>query len=208
MIINKSSESEKEKDLRILKQVLKGNKQAFGELVLKYQNRVLSLGISFLKNEDDALDFCQDVMLKAYQALSTFKMKSSFYTWLMSIAYNMAINSKRKKARFTLSIEDYDFASPQLTPEERFIRQALRRSIEEAVNDLPEKYKVCIELYFFYDVSYQEIELITALPQGTIKSYVFRAKKLLKAELEKDDVKDVVIASRNLLPFLCAVEEL
>lgn len=208
MIINKSSESEKEKDMRILKKVLKGNKQAFGELVLKYQNRVLSLGVSFLKNEEDALDFCQDVMLRAYQALPTFKMKSSFYTWLMSIAYNMAINSKRKKARFTLSIEDYDFASPQLTPEEKFIRQALRTSISEAVNDLPEKYKVCIELYFFYDVSYQDIEMITTLPQGTIKSYVFRAKKLLKAELEKEDMKDVTIASRSLLPFLCTVEEL
>lgn len=208
MIINKSSESEKQKDERILKKVLKGNKQAFGELVLKYQNRVFSLGVSFLKNEEDALDFCQDVMLKAYEALPTFRMKSSFYTWLMSIAYNMAINSKRKKTRFTLSIEDYDFASPQLTPEERFIRQALRSSIEEAVNDLPEKYKVCIELYFFYDVSYQDIETITTLPQGTIKSYVFRAKKLLRAELEKEGVSDVAIASRGLLPFLCAVEEL
>ena len=208
MIIKKSSESEKEKDIRILKKILKGNKQAFGELVLKYQSRVLSLGLSFLKNEEDAFDFCQDVMLRAYEALPTFKMKSSFYTWLMSIAYNMAINSKRKKARFTLSIEDYDFASPQLTPEEKFIRQALRHSIEVAVNDLPEKYRVCIELYFFYDVSYQDIETITALPQGTIKSYVFRAKKLLKAELEKEDVRDIVIASRSLLTFLYAVEEL
>ena len=208
MIIKKSSESEKEKDIRILKKILKGNKQAFGELVLKYQSRVLSLGLSFLKNEEDAFDFCQDVMLRAYEALPTFKMQSSFYTWLMSIAYNMAINSKRKKARFTLSIEDYDFASPHLTPEEKFIRQALRHSIEVAVNDLPEKYRVCIELYFFYDVSYQDIETITALPQGTIKSYVFRAKKLLKAELEKEDVRDIVIASRSLLTFLYAVEEL
>ena len=208
MLINKSSESEKEKDERILKRVLKGNKQAFGELVLKYQNRVLSLGMSFLKNEEDALDFCQDVMLRAYQALPTFKMQSSFYTWLMSIAYNLAVNSKRRKARFTFSIEEYDCASSHLTPEESFIRQALRTSISQAVNDLPEKYKVCIELYFFYDVSYQEIETITALPQGTIKSYVFRAKKLLRAELEKEDLQDVGMANRGFLPFLCVAEEL
>lgn len=200
MIIHKSTESESIKDERILKKVLKGNIQEFGKLVLKYQNRVLSLGISFLKNREDAEDFCQDVMLKAYQALPSFKMHSSFYTWLMSIAYNMALNSKRKRGNFALSIEDYDFISPDLTPEERFIRSALQKAILEAVSGLPERYKICIELYFFYDVSYQEIEVITNLPQGTIKSYVFRAKKLLKTELEKEGLG--LLKRENFMPSL------
>ncbi len=204
MIIHKSSESESKKDAKILKKVLKGDVEAFGELVLKYQNRVFSLGLSFLRNVEDSEDFCQDVMLKAYQALPTFKMKSSFYTWLMSIAYNMAVNSKKKKEHFTLSIEDFEFLSPDLTPEEKFIRSLLQRAILEAVQDLPEKYKVCIELYFFYDVSYQEIEAITNLPQGTIKSYVFRAKKLLRRELEKEGAG--VRNAEGFIPYLFVLE--
>ena len=206
MVIHKSSESERKKDEAILKKVLRGNKEAFGKLVLKYQNRVLSLGLSFFKNSEDAEDFCQDVMLKAYQALPTFKMLSSFYTWLMSIAYNTAVTSKRKKANFSLSIDDYDFISPHLSPEERYIRKLLQYSIGEAVEGLPEKYKICIELYFFYDVSYQDIETITSLPLGTIKSYVFRAKKLLKEALEKEGMSQV--AKSGLLTYICMGGEL
>ena len=206
MIIHKSSESERKKDEAILKKVLKGNKEAFGKLVLKYQNRVLSLGLSFFKNSEDAEDFCQDVMLKAYQALPTFKMLSSFYTWLMSIAYNQAVTSKRKKSNFSLSIDDYDFISPQLSPEERYIRKLLKYYIGEAVEGLPEKYKVCIELYFFYDISYQDIEMITNMPLGTIKSYVFRAKKLLKEELEREGVSEAV--KSGLLTYMCMGGEL
>ena len=61
----------------------------------------------------------------------------------------------------------------------------MQSAIKKAVNNLPENYKVCIELYFFYDVAYADIEEITGLPKGTIKSYIFRAKRILKTEIEK-----------------------
>ena len=200
IVLTKASESIKEKDFAILKKVLKGNCEAFGKLVLKYQNRVLSLGYSFFKNEEDAQDFCQDVMLKAYQALPSFKMTSSFYTWLMRIAYNMAVNSTNRKQRFTLSSEEEDFVSPILSPEEKFIRTCLQSAIKKAVNNLPENYKVCIELYFFYCCSYTEIEEITNIPKGTIKSYIFRAKRILKTEIELAGLVNAVPA--KVLPNL------
>ncbi len=184
IILRKSSESIIEKDFKILKKVLKGDCDAFGELVLKYQNRVLSLGYSFFKNKEDAQDFCQDVMLKAYQALPSFKMTSSFYTWLMRIAYNMAVNAKHRKNQFSLSSEEEDFVSIFLSPEEKCIRTCLQSAIKKAVDNLPENYKVCIELYFFYCLSYSDIEQITDIPKGTIKSYIFRAKRILKTEIE------------------------
>ena len=200
MIIHKSTESEKEKDFSIIRKILKGNKKAYSQLVLKYQNRVLSLGMSFFRNQEDARDFCQDVMFKAYQALPNFKMQSSFYTWLMTIAYNMAVSSKKKKVHFALSIEDYNFISPCLSPEEKLIKEALKVAIEKAVSSLPEHYKVLIELYFFYDVSYQEIEIITGFPSGTIKSYIFRAKKILKEQLEIEGFNEV--PKSRFLPYL------
>lgn len=200
VVLHKNSESIKEKDFAILKKVLKGECEAFGELVLRYQNRIISLGYSFFKNEEDAQDFCQDVMFKAYQALPSFKMTSSFYTWLMRIAYNMAINSTNKKQHFTLSIEEQDFISPFLSPEEKFIRTCLQSAIKKAVNNLPENYKVCIELYFFYDVAYADIEEITGLPRGTIKSYIFRAKRILKTEIEVAGLVNTI--SAKAFPYL------
>lgn len=200
LILHKSSESIKEKDFAILKKVLKGDCQAFGELVLKYQNRILSLGYSFFKNKEDAQDFCQDVMLKAYQSLPNFKMTSSFYTWLMRIAYNMAVNSTNRKLQFTLSSEEQDFVSPILSPEEKFIRTCLQSAIKKAVNNLPENYKICIELYFFYDIAYTEIEKITGIPRGTIKSYIFRAKRILKNEIEVAGLANALPA--KALPYL------
>jgi len=200
MIIHKSTESEKEKDFSIIRKILKGNKKAYSQLVLKYQNRVLSLGVSFFRNQEDARDFCQDVMFKAYQALPNFKMQSSFYTWLMTIAYNMAVSSKKKKVHFALSIEDYNFISPCLSPEEKLIKEALKVAIEKAVSSLPEHYKVLIELYFFYDVSYQDMEIITGFPSGTIKSYIFRAKKILKEQLEIEGFNEV--PKSRFLPYL------
>ncbi len=200
IVLQKTPESTKEKDFAILKKVLKGNCEAFGELVLKYQNRILALGYSFFKNEDDAQDFCQDVMLKAFQALPSFKMTSSFYTWLMRIAYNMAINSTNRKHEFTLSCEDKDFVSPLLSPEEKFIQQCLQSAIKKAIDNLPENYKICIELYFFYCFSYTDIEQITGLPKGTIKSYIFRAKKILKTEIEIAGLTNVNTA--KALPYL------
>ncbi|MGP1437741.1 MAG: RNA polymerase sigma factor [Treponema sp.] len=203
IVLHKTFESTKEKDFAILKKVLKGECEAFGELVLKYQNRILSLGYSFFKNEEDAQDFCQDVMFKAYQALPSFKMTSSFYTWLMRIAYNMALNSTQRKQHFTLSSEERDFISPFLSPEEKFIRTCLQSAIKKAVNNLPENYKICIELYFFYDVAYADIEEITGLPKGTIKSYVFRAKRILKTEIEHAGLTNVVTA--KAFPYLFCV---
>ncbi|MGP1414583.1 MAG: RNA polymerase sigma factor [Treponema sp.] len=200
VVLHKASESIKEKDFAILKKVLKGDVEAFGELVLRYQNRILSLGYSFFKNEEDAQDFCQDVMLKAYQALPSFKMTSSFYTWLMRIAYNMAVNSAHRRQQFILSSEDQDFVSPLLSPEEKFIRTCLQSAIKKAVNNLPENYKVCVELYFFYDIAYSDIEQITGIPIGTIKSYIFRAKRILKNEIEVAGLANTI--SAKALPYL------
>ena len=140
-------------------------------------------------------------MLKAYQALPSFKKTSSFYTWLMRIAYNMAINSANRKNQFTLSIDEDDFVSSVLSPEENFIKRCLQTAIKKAVNNLPENYKICIELYFFYCLAYTDIEEITGLPKGTIKSYIFRAKRILKAEIEAQGVANVATTTKAL-PYL------
>lgn len=170
-------------DKILCRAVVLGNRDAFGILVSKYQKRVYALGMSFFKNHDDSEDFVQDVMLKAFSALPKFRCESSFSTWLMRIAYNTAINSLKRKHEFISAFEDFEVFSGDLTPEDRHIRICIKNSIRKAVNCLPEKYRICVDLYFFYDMPYADIESVTGIPVNTIKSHIFRAKKILKNEL-------------------------
>lgn len=173
-------------DYIICKVVLNGNTEAFRLLIEKYQSKIFSLGFSFLKNADDAQDFVQDVMVKSYINLPNFLGKAKFSTWLMSIAYNTAINSKNKKKEYTSLAENYDCQSMVKTPEQQCIERDMVTAVKEAVQSLPEKYRICVDLYFFYNMPYADIADVTKLPINTIKSNVFRAKKILKGKLDSN----------------------
>jgi RNA polymerase sigma-70 factor (ECF subfamily) len=91
----------------------------------------------------------------------------------------------RRKDYRSLADEDADKLPVQGdTPERALLRNAARAAVNEALKELPERFKVCVDLYFFYDRSYQEIEGITGFPVNTVKSHVFRAKKLLREKLD------------------------
>lgn len=175
-------------DRLLCKAVLAGNTEAFSIIASKYQKRVYSLGMSFFKNHDDSEDFVQDIMLKTFSALPKFRGESSFSTWLMRIAYNSAINSVKRKREFVSAFDDFEIKTNDLTPEERQIQNCVKNAIRRAVNDLPEKYRICIDLYFFYDMPYADIESVTGIPVNTIKSHIFRSKKILKTELEHQGI--------------------
>ncbi len=175
-------------DRLLCKAVLAGNTEAFSLIASKYQKRVYSLGMSFFKNHDDSEDFVQDIMLKTFSALPKFRGESSFSTWLMRIAYNSAINSVKRKREFVSAFDDFEIKTNDLTPEERQIQNCVKNAIRRAVSGLPEKYRICIDLYFFYDMPYADIESVTGIPVNTIKSHIFRSKKILKTELEHQGI--------------------
>ena len=173
-------------DLLIVSQVVSGQKDSFRLLVRQYERAVFGMGLSFFRNQEDASDFTQDVFLKAYRSLPGFEGRSRFSTWLYKIAYNTAINEvNRRKEYHSLAEDDVNnLVSSVETPENIAIRNAAKISVQEAIKDLPERFRICIDLFFFYDCSYQEIEVITGIPVNTIKSHVFRAKILLKEKLD------------------------
>ena len=175
-------------DRLLCKAVLAENTEAFSLIASKYQKRVYSLGMSFFKNHDDSEDFVQDIMLKTFSALPKFRGESSFSTWLMRIAYNSAINSVKRKREFVSAFDDFEIKTNDLTPEERQIQNCVKNAIRRAVSGLPEKYRICIDLYFFYDMPYADIESVTGIPVNTIKSHIFRSKKILKTELENQGI--------------------
>jgi RNA polymerase sigma-70 factor (ECF subfamily) len=162
--------------------VLDGDTEAFAVLVRRHRSRVTRLGMSFFRDEEEAADFTQDVFVKAYTALASFKGRSLFSTWLLRIAYNTAINSKKRK-RDQVSLDpDMEIAGAPGADDEH-MREETARTVREAMAELPPRQALCIELYFYYDLKYSEISEMTGFPVNTIKSHVFRAKRILRERL-------------------------
>lgn len=180
-----SKASRAQEDEIIIRQVLEGDIEAFALLIKSYQARILRLGYGFYKRQEDAEDFAQDVFLKAYSALPSFKGKSSFSTWLVRIAYNTGINGKKRTGRYEL-LDSEPIDSRNLGPEELSIRNETINSLKKAMGGLPEKYALCLDLYFAMGMKYEDISEVTGFPVNTIKSHVFRAKRDLREALKKE----------------------
>jgi RNA polymerase sigma-70 factor (ECF subfamily) len=164
----------------LVDQIVSGQKDLFRLLVNRYQEKVHAMGLSFFHNPEDAADFVQDVFIKAYRSLASFKSRSRFSTWLYRIGYNTGINGLNRRREYHSLAEDPVSAED---PELQVLERAARQAVKDAVAELPEKYRVCIDLYFFYGCSIKEVEEITGFPENTVKSHVFRAKKLLRENL-------------------------
>ena len=172
-----------DEDQLIVAQIISGQKELFRLLIKRYERPVYGMGISFLRNAEDASDFTQEVFLKVFRNLSRFEGRSRFSTWLYKIAYNTAMNSIKRKKDYHSLVED-EIEGGNDTPEGNLLKGLAREAVLEAVTELPERFRICMDLYFFYDRSYNEIEAITGYPVNTIKSHVFRAKKILRERLE------------------------
>jgi RNA polymerase sigma-70 factor (ECF subfamily) len=175
--------SEETDDQYIVSRVVAGEKEFFRYLVTRHQKAVFGMGRSFFRNDEDASDFVQEVFLKAYRSLAHFEGRSRFSTWLYKIAYNTAVNGVTRRKEYHSLAEDSGAVDGD-TPERKLVRGAAREAVMDALDGLPERYRICVDMCFFYGRSYQEIEAITGFPVNTVKSHVFRAKKLLREKLE------------------------
>lgn len=171
------------KDAALVKAAVNGDEKSFEKLIASNKKRIKAVGASFFTNQDDIEDFVQEVFVKAYVNLSNFRYEASFATWITRIAYNIAISSKKRAKEFMPLVNDEIIQDKKCTPEEEQIRNITIEAVREALTGLPEKYAICLELYFFHDRSYNEIELICNIPVNTIKSHIFRAKKILREKL-------------------------
>ena len=173
------------RDSELVKSTLDGDQKSFARLMTLYKKRIVAIGMGFFKNAADTEDFVQEVFLKAYTKLDTFRGDSLFSTWLTRIAYNTAVNSVNRRDEYVQLSDESILQDPSDTPEEVQIRKVTGQAIREAIKELPEQYAICLDMYFFYDVPHAEISNITGLPVNTIKSHIFRAKKILKEKLEE-----------------------
>ena len=172
-------------DKTLVTDILNGNIQAFAIVVRNTERLVTQIVRKMTANEEDQRDLVQEIYLKAYQNLSSFQFKSKLSTWIANIAYNTTVNFlQKRKIPFTeieqISDENFGYSD---NSESETIHSETMEALQTEIARLPPIYQTLISLYHMEELSNREISEITNLPEGTIKSYLFRARKLLKDQL-------------------------
>jgi RNA polymerase sigma-70 factor (ECF subfamily) len=159
---------------------------AFTFLVSRYQKLVVHITGRLIQRQDELEDVCQDVFLKVYQNLGKYRNECKLSTWIATIAYNTSINYLRKFKKGNEVNQDDSVSLRNLTDfvNHDYEQKDLHRYIREQIENLPIHYRTVLTLFHLEEFSYQEIEQITGMPEGTVKSYLFRAKALLKEKLK------------------------
>ncbi|MBI38058.1 MAG: RNA polymerase subunit sigma-70 [Leptospiraceae bacterium] len=168
--------------------------QEFEQLVQNSTDMIFSLGMRLFRgNQEDAQDFVQDAFLRAYDKWETFEGRSKRSTWLYSLALNLGLNRLSKKKRMPdfstePGILDETVASPD-TPEsivtEMLEQEEVEGMLQEALQELPENYRLPIVLLYFEKLSYKEMSEKLGTSEGTLKSLVYRGKMQLRDRLKQ-----------------------
>lgn len=171
----------------LVSRILNKDLRAFEILVNQYQKLVYSIIARLVDNKEDVEDICQEVFIKVYQSLPRFAFQSKLSTWIAKIAYFTAINySKKHKGKNSIGIENLEQCHfTDQTPANIVEKKDISLFINQLIEEMPTQYKLVLTLFHVSEFSYLEIEEITGMPEGTIKGYLFRARKLLKEKIEK-----------------------
>lgn len=188
-------EAKEHSDIGLVEECRRGAPAAFGELVRRYMDRVCNVAYRFLGNHEDAQDIAQETFVRAYRGIQTFKGESKVYTWLYSIAGNLARNrlrdSKRRGRDKAMSFEAVaERGGPVPAREDRSPETAARQAeldelLQACLEELPEHYRMAFVLRTFDGLGYAEIADAMGCPAGTVKSRLSQARKLLRNRLRE-----------------------
>ncbi|MFJ8071929.1 RNA polymerase sigma factor SigW [Peribacillus sp. NPDC096447] len=176
-----------------INQVLKGDHNAFGEVVEIYKDKVFQICFRMLGNRQEAEDLAQEAFVRAYVNIRSFNITMKFSTWLYRIATNLCIDRLRKKkpdyyldaeVAGTEGLNMYSqIASDMAKPEEEVESLELQETIQVEIMKLPEKYRSVIVLKYIEELSLKEISEILDLPVGTVKTRIHRGREALRKQL-------------------------
>ncbi|MFN8256373.1 MAG: sigma-70 family RNA polymerase sigma factor [Bacteroidales bacterium] len=180
-------------DKYLLDLIRKGDKNAFKELVLKYQSLVINTCHSFLRNRKDAEDVAQEVFIEVFKSISNFRQESKLSTWLYRISVNKSLNYLRdnKKNSWFQSLDllfeveknlPNNFSDTE-NPGDIVEKDECSDAIYKAINSLPDNQKTSFNLHKLENLSYKEIAEIMDVSLSSVESLIFRAKKNLQKKL-------------------------
>jgi RNA polymerase sigma-70 factor, ECF subfamily len=168
-----------------------GSREAFDELVLRYQGPVLNLVRAMTAGDGDAEDLAQEAFVRAWRSIASFRSDSTFRTWVFGIAINVVRTHRGKRARLRRLFWSPPAEEPRIDPLERASADdgieaplAMREVIDRALATLPEDMRAAVVLRDVQGLDYREIAATLDLPIGTVESRIFRARQRLRPLLE------------------------
>ena len=173
-------------DRDLIQRARRGDEQAFGELIVRYQTSVFNVCYRLLHERSEAEDMAQESFVRAHERLSTFDVERPFGPWIRRVAANMCLNHLSSQ-KLTTGLDDERDADEGQGPE--MIQEARERSeqIRRALVSLPPHYRLVVELRHYQEMSYDEIAAELKIPLSDVKSHLFRARKLLAEKLHAPD---------------------
>lgn len=172
-----------ETDARLLRRYLAGDPRAFDALMERHENRVFAVSLRILRNREDALDATQETFITVLRKAGGFQGRSAFSTWLYRIAVNTCYDLLRRKGRRPTAplSRMHDPADPSSA--DRLSAVEALPAIEDALAGLPEAFRAAVILSDLEGLPLQQVSAILEIPLGTVKSRVFRGRRLLAAQL-------------------------
>jgi RNA polymerase sigma-70 factor (ECF subfamily) len=186
--------SDRDIDQQLVERVQRGDKQAYGLLVEKYRRKLGRLLSRFIRDQAEVEDVVQEAFIKAYRALPNFRGDSAFYTWLYRIGINTAKNylvamGRRPQTQNEIEVddaenfEDGDELRTTDTPETELMTKEIAKTVQAAIDALPEDLRTAIVLREIEGLSYEEIAESMECPIGTVRSRIFRAREAIATQL-------------------------
>ncbi len=181
-------------DVALVEQTLGGKQEAFAVLVERYKDAVQNLAYRMLSNVTEAEDVTQEVFVRAYTQLATYKPAHKFSTWLLSIASHLAIDQLRRRRFLALPLEDVPFlewiTDLGAGPEQSALAGEQQDEIQAYLQRLHSKYRAVIVLRYWYDFSYEEIAAMLKLTPALVKARLHRARELLARYMRENQLQE------------------
>ncbi|MCF7560372.1 sigma-70 family RNA polymerase sigma factor [Sabulilitoribacter multivorans] len=184
-------------DQHYINLIIKGDTNAFSVLVNRYKDLVYTLTLRMLKNREEAEEVAQDTFIKAYKSLSRFKGDSKFSTWIYKIAYNTSLDRIKKNKKYINDVAINEFTEHQVKTMDNALEKLENNEREQAIQDcialLPSDDSFLLTLYYFEDLSLEEISEAIGLTPNNVKVKLFRSRKklatILKQRLEPEIIE-------------------
>ena len=177
----------------ILRRCLAGDEKAYRELIQRYQRQVYSISLRMVRRNEDAEDLTQETFVRMFRALDRYDPSRPFAAWLFTIASRLCIDHLRRRKVNPVSLYQRDSESDEewmiqvedkgLKPDEATSHAEEEQRTQELIDSLPEHYRLVVILRHQQDLSYEEIAEALALPLGTVKARIHRARALLKERI-------------------------
>jgi len=172
----------------LVERTRRGDVHAFGELVRRYQQSVFNVCYRMFGQRQDAEDMTQEAFIRAFQRLETFDLERPFGPWIRRVAANLCLNQLKRRRESRLQLDD-EFDRPAndgIGPEAKQELRETAAQVRAAILELPTHYRAVVELRHFQEMNYREIAQELKLPLNTVRSQLFRARKMLAKRLKID----------------------